>query len=156
MTPLIDRLQKKLKVMPNGCWEFQGQCDNRVDKGGYGKIRKKLLDGTWVYVRVHREMYEIVFDLIPEGLQVLHKCDNPPCCNPKHLWLGTHDDNHADKQTKGRGTHGEKHWNAKLDWKSITEIKNDSRFCHEIADTYGVSESTISRIKRGDGWKEIL
>lgn len=75
------------------CWEWQGY---RIDKG-YGRLRheggKKL---------AHRVSYEAFVGAIPDGMCVLHKCDNPPCVNPDHLFLGTNLDNVKDCINKGR------------------------------------------------------
>jgi hypothetical protein len=75
--------------MTRDCIEWKG----RTDKDGYGTIGSR---------RAHRVAWEQTFGPIPDGLQVLHKCDNPPCCNPDHLFLGTRTDNMNDKVRKGR------------------------------------------------------
>jgi hypothetical protein len=76
------------------CWPWTG---TRSPKG-YGFI---WLDGT--NRRVHRVVYELAIGPIPDDMWVLHHCDNPPCCNPAHLWLGTNADNMRDMLAKGRG-----------------------------------------------------
>lgn len=78
---------------PIGCMEWTA----RTDPDGYGEIR---VDGKlW---RAHRLAWTAANGPIPTGLQVLHHCDNPPCVNVQHLFLGTNKDNHADKKRKGR------------------------------------------------------
>ena len=72
--------------------------------GGYGKV----WDGTTL-VATHRAAYELAYGAIPDGLLVMHSCDNPPCCNPEHLFLGTNQDNSDDKVAKGRQPKGETH-----------------------------------------------
>ena len=151
MKSLVDRLQRLLKVVPSGCWEFQG-CKL---KDGYGLIGRKRLDGKRAIDRTHRVMWEIVFGPIPEGLWVLHKCDNPPCCNPAHLFLGTQFDNMADMYAKGRGVNnvGEKNSNAKLTQEQVEVIRADDRLQRVIAAEYGVVKQTISWIQTGKTWK---
>ena len=93
---IADVLSKIKKT--ESCWLWTGVTDH-----GYGRIsmqRKTLA--------AHRIAFEHFKGPIPDGLFVLHKCDNPPCCNPDHLFLGTHKDNMADCVAKGR------HWSANL------------------------------------------
>jgi len=100
--PVAERLAAGLVRMPNGCLEWIG-----YDMGGrYGAIWSNDR-----YVRTHRLAWELANGPIPDGLQVLHHCDNPPCCQTDptegypegHLFLGTHADNMADRDAKGRG-----------------------------------------------------
>lgn len=86
------------KKHPSGCWVYSGA----VDQHGYGRPAKIFPDRVKRRYYAHRRVYEIECGPIPEGMHVLHKCDNPPCCNPKHLFLGTHMDNMKDKRAKGR------------------------------------------------------
>jgi hypothetical protein len=88
------RFWAKVVVHPGGCWEWRGR---RMPKG-YGKLNR----GTKT-VYAHRLAFELRNGPIPDGLYVLHKCDNPPCINPDHLFLGTQADNVRDRDTKGRG-----------------------------------------------------
>lgn len=80
----------------NACWEWQGTRNS----GGYG-----TLSGNENGLLAHRVAYEILVGEIPKGMFVCHKCDNPPCCNPSHLFLGTPKDNIRDMIDKGR--HGD-------------------------------------------------
>lgn len=147
--PLIDRLGEKLKAMPSGCWEFQGYRQ----PWGYGKISYGCESEGTTYT--HRAMWEIVFGPIPRGLCVLHKCDNPPCANPAHLFLGTNATNTDDMIAKGRGrTSGETNPQAKLTWKQVRFIRADMRLQRIIAIEYGISKATVSDIKRNKRWKE--
>ncbi len=150
MIPVIDRLRKRLRVMPNGCWEWQGATTR-----GYGEIRVgSMTDGSRRMVKVHRVVWGAVFGPIPEGLHVLHSCDNPPCANPAHLFLGTNADNVADKVAKGRGAAGENHGRSKLTWGAVQAIHEDSRTHGVIASEYGVARQTIQAVKAGEIWKE--
>lgn len=88
------------------CWEWPG----RRDSDGYGTLNR-VVDGVR-YQRAHRLAYRYAYGPIPDGLVVMHKCDNPPCCNPAHLRLGTAAENNADMLRKGRERYptGSEHW----------------------------------------------
>jgi hypothetical protein len=101
-------------------------------------------------VLAHRFSYELVHGLIPDGLHVLHRCDNPPCVNPTHLFLGTNADNVRDRDTKGRGARGTAHWNCRLTDEEVAEIRNASGLQWEIAERFGISHQAVSNIKRGE------
>lgn len=97
---------------------------------------------------------------IPDGLHVLHHCDNPPCVNPAHLFLGTNADNVADKTAKGRGRggRGEAHRNAKLTADQVREIRElaaSGLTQREIAARYGVRHTAIGKILRGERWGHL-
>ena len=116
--PLKDRFFEKLPVDrdPDKCWEWKG-CDNGYGYGliGSGGKHSKML-------KAHRVAWELANDQeVPEGMHVLHHCDNPPCCNISHLYIGTHADNMRDMAKRGRGRGcpplGENHGGAKVpDW----------------------------------------
>ncbi len=114
--------------------------------------------------RAHRTAWEIVNGPIPEGLIVCHKCDNPPCFNVNHLFIGTYADNSRDMHTKGRGKYGtskpkppkrDTHTAAKLSRADVAEIRiylamGESQ--RKIAKLYGMSSSGISKLARGVSW----
>ena len=93
LTP-AQRLAERLVEIPAGCHEWTGP---RVPRG-YGMVH----DGRGRKVYTHRLAWELAHGAIPEGMQVCHHCDNPPCCDVSHLFLGTSADNHADMSAKGR------------------------------------------------------
>ena len=137
------RFNSKYKINnTTGCWNWIASKDYR----GYGKF-----DRGWA----HRASYELFIGKIPEGLCVLHKCDNPSCVNPNHLFLGTRGDNQKDMANKKRSQIGEKHHNCKLSYKDITDIKVMSSFgvsSYSIAQYYPVSARQIRRIIQGTRW----
>jgi len=101
---------------PDTCWEWQA---SRLPDG-YGSIGR---NGR-VY-RTHRVAWELTYGSIPDGLWVLHHCDNPSCCNPSHLFLGTPTDNMRDCARKGRTVchRGEEHWKCRLSDVQVAEIR---------------------------------
>jgi len=116
--------------------------------------------------KAHRISYELNVGPIPDGLNVLHHCDNPPCVNPAHLWVGTHADNVADKVAKGRqrwgmsgyGRHGETHPTAKLTEEQAVEARalyGAGVSQAEIAGRFGVSQPTIFGLVSGRTWKHL-
>lgn len=107
------RFWNKVKKTPT-CWLWIG---GRFPKG-YGMFTVKGIPR-----KAHRISWQIHNGSIPEGLLVLHHCDNPPCVNPKHLWVGTHQDNVDDSVSKGRRCKGENQWEAKLSSSDILKIR---------------------------------
>ncbi len=91
-----ERIENQIEINIYNCWVWQG-ATNDGTANGYGNIKilgeKKL---------VHRVYWEIINGCIPKDMCVCHHCDNPPCINPEHLFLGTHTDNMRDKTNKGR------------------------------------------------------
>lgn len=93
---LEERLWAKInKRGPDECWLWMAS----LNAYGYGQIQAEDKSRP---LRASRVVYETVHGSIPKGMHVLHHCDNPACCNPKHLWLGTHQDNMDDMNAKGR------------------------------------------------------
>lgn len=89
-----DRLNARTVKQDDGCWVFIGAAQPT------GHVQFHGNNGKAVYV--HRFAWELAFGPIPEGMCVLHRCDNPPCVNPEHLWIGTKADNNRDRASKGR------------------------------------------------------
>jgi len=124
------------------CWEWTGSKDDK----GYG---------FFADTRAHRFSYQLHFGEIPEGLCVCHECDNPSCCNPDHLFLGTHRDNMRDMVRKGRGKNRN---HVKLTLEQVVEIRSMAKkFTRaKIAARFGVCKSNINWIIKGVTWKENL
>lgn len=93
--PVIDRIMAKVSINDNGCWVFMG-CKIAT---GYGKIASGIRNKP---IFTHRASYAALVGEIPIGMRVLHRCDNPSCVNPEHLFLGTAKDNWLDAREKGR------------------------------------------------------
>jgi hypothetical protein len=152
--PIRDRLTSRLRS--------DGECKVFVGprtKKGYGKIGEGGRGGR--ILSTHRVAWELEHGPIPDGLCVLHRCDNPPCCNVDHLFLGTKADNNADMVAKGRAYRGprlgriyqgESHVNAKLTDEAARAIRN-RRLAGEgvaaLAREYGVSCALVCNIARG-------
>jgi hypothetical protein len=96
--PVGERFWSKVAYVgagPDDCWEW----DASRDKYGYGQFSM----GHSECDPAHRVAYALAHGAVPAGLFVCHSCDNPPCVNPSHLWLGTAADNNRDRDLKGRG-----------------------------------------------------
>lgn len=95
------RLWSKVPVRGDGCWEFAGAKSHK----GYGQL-PIWRDGRSIPRSAHRLSWELANGPIPAGMSVLHRCDNPPCVRPDHLFLGTQSDNMQDMVAKGRAYAG--------------------------------------------------
>ena len=124
-----------------GCWKWNGTHNGY----GYGIF---LMPGEKP-VRAHRYSYEFYVGPIPEGMVIMHTCDNPPCVNPAHLRVGTKAENNADAAQKQRTNKGTKHWNCRLSDANIAAIRASDEPKAALAKRYGVDYSHIWRIKAG-------
>ncbi len=134
----------------DGCWIWLGG----IRRKGYGMVN---INGK--SEQAHRASYQISVGEIPQGLCVCHTCDNPPCVNPKHLFIGTHAENRRDAATKGRLPRGEKHSQAKLSEANVMDIVKllaIGKSHSTIAGIFGVSASMIGSINRRENWTHIL
>lgn len=153
---LAERFWEKVdKRGPDECWEWQAAHSPR----GYGVIRARENGNMFA----HRVSWELHNGPIPKGLHVCHHCDNPPCVNPAHLFLGTDADNVADMLAKGRESHaglrGEQHGMAKLTDASVIEIRarlKNGENRGALARQFGVSHDNIRLIDRGKTWRHLL
>ena len=144
----VDRFHKKYDVQENGCWIWKG--GTRPNSKGVLYPRHWSEDGK--SIGAHRFSYQMTHGEIPAGVYICHKCDTPLCVNPCHLFAGTHIDNMADmvaKQRSYRGKGEEKKGLAKLTNEQARQIREMSGSQSEIAKKFGVSQTTIGRIKRG-------
>lgn len=124
---------------PDECWPWKGSTNLR----GYGRLKR---GGR--FVAAHRLSWEIHYRKpVPHGLFVCHGCDNPPCVNPEHLWLGTHTDNMADMRRKGRAPH------VKLTREGAEAIRRDDRSTTILAAIYGVTAQAIRDVRNRRTWR---
>ena len=152
--PIKDRFLSFVLVNPvTHCWTWLGTASGTrgVLYGrfsvGPARTRIKAMAHVWAYKHWNGP--------IPEGMWVLHRCDNGTCVNPDHLFLGTHQDNEDDKSQKGRRPIGEQHALAKLTEKQVRDIMSDRRLHREIATDYGIHKSSVSHIKTKRGWRHL-
>lgn len=152
--PLEDRFWEKVqRGAADECWPWTGAVN--LDRG-YGRIR---LSRTRRTDFAHRVAYELHYGPIPEGKIICHRCGNPKCVNPAHLYAGTFHDNNVDRIDHGRqaggARPGEKHHMAKLTAAEVERIRErlaNGEIGSALAREYGVSASQVSRIKRGENW----
>lgn len=138
----------------DNCWVWTGSTNGK----GYGQMSqgkrgfKPLLS--------HRVSWKLHFGVIPEGLCVLHRCDNPPCVRPGHLFLGTMTDNDADRDAKGRTAKGSDHCRSKLTESVVVQAREmywkKRVLVKDIAAQLGViSASALSQAVLGRTWKHV-
>jgi hypothetical protein len=154
--PLIDRFWSRVDKSGD-CWVWTAATTN----GGYGVIRDTGRNGK--IIRAHRLSWELHNGPIPAGIEVCHRCDNPPCVNPAHLFLGTHQDNVTDTVNKGRasggGPRGSLHHQAKLTEAQVLDIRAvyaaGAASQRQLARKYNVDRGTIQHIVKRMVWTHI-
>lgn len=141
------RFLEKFVEAESGCWQWTAAKNKR----GYGK----LADGNRGWVLAHRFSYEMYVGKIAQGKEVCHKCDNPGCVNPSHLFIGTHSENMSDCKKKGRavGHKRELNPNAKLTEEDVFEIRNSNLSKEELAKKFGVTVELVRKIIRKVLWR---
>lgn len=141
---------------PDECWEWQGRCDpptGKTTKGygyfaGFGRMK----------VGAHVFAYELERGEVGRGRVVMHTCDNPPCCNPAHLVIGTPADNMRDRLAKGHYPRGMAHHNSKLTEEAVKAIRSRYAMGEKqvaLAAEFGVGQQTISRVVNGRDWDHV-
>lgn len=141
---------------PDKCWEWQGPKAN----GGYGDCICGSADmGNLQRERAHRVSFRLFRGPIPDDLLVCHKCDNPLCINPKHLFLGTCKENGEDAAAKGRCPRGQKHHAHKLtenEVRLIRKLHMQGWSYSQIKEQVPVNVQAIAKICRRERWKHIV
>ena len=144
---LREQLYRSLRKTKNGCWLWTLS----VTSSGYGQMYVGR-----VAAPAHRMSWIVHNGPIPKGIFVCHKCDNPRCINPDHLFLGSHSDNMGDMTRKGRSTRGSKNPRAKFTEAQIQEIRSSKKSRKELAEKYGVWPETIWGIRTRRYWKHVI
>jgi len=142
-----DRMEKH--AISTRCIEAAGARD----RDGY--VRVKVAGKRWY---AHRLAYTQAFGPVPARMEVLHTCDNPPCVNPEHLFLGTQADNMADMSQKGRRTRGSTHGMAKLTEADVVQIRalaSSGETLSALASRFGVHFGTISKVVIRRSWRHV-
>jgi hypothetical protein len=124
-----------------GCWIWIGY----LDKAGYGRIQRGKRN-----LAAHRLSFELHFGSIPDGLCVCHRCDNPACVHPDHLFLGTHQDNMEDSRKKGRKAKKLTLLRVRL----MRDLRAQGASLKSLARKFNVSGVTVSTTASGKNWKE--
>lgn len=142
-----DRFFSRFKVSESGCWIWSAHCD----KDGYG-----VLPGNEVSIRAHRFSFIHHFGPIDDGAIICHKCDNPGCVNPEHLFSGTTKENCQDMLLKGRDKMvGSRNNKAKLNEEQVAFIRQSTLSALSLSIKFSVSKSAIKRIKNGTQWRHV-
>lgn len=146
-----ERFWAKVDVLgPDECWGWTASVFR--DRYGYGKFNAGTSRATAQAVYAHRFAYELTHGPIPDGMMVCHHCDNPPCVNPEHLFLGTQADNMRDMAVKGR------HGRAKTPLDQVRAVKrmlSEGATQSQIVEAVGVPLYTVQNIRSGDSWRHV-
>lgn len=141
--PIELRFWSKVEVRGTAeCWPWTAATDGH----GYGAI---AASGQRRTLQAHRVAYALKNGPIPDGLKVLHRCDNPACCNPTHLWAGTQADNMRDMGAKGR------RGRSKLSKGDVCAIRRGSDPVNDLASRFGVTPAAIRQVRRGAVWAGV-
>lgn len=144
----IDRiLSSYIPVTESGCWIWL----RAIDKDGYGIHYYKNKK-----YRAHRRAYELITGKeIPINLVACHKCDNPSCVNPDHIFIGTVKDNCVDARDKIRHFVGVLNGRAKLNEKAVIHIRESKLSNTALAEIYGVTKTAIRLVRNGTTWSHV-
>ncbi len=140
-------LLARTKQTVGGCIEYTGSRN----WDGYG-----VFTFGGVQYKAHRASYEETIGHIPPGMCVLHKCDNPPCVNPDHLFLGTNRDNQNDKVEKNRQAKGESNGVSRLKHSDVVYLRTSNKPFSVLLREFGLAESHLMRILNGQCWKHVI
>jgi len=130
------------------CWPWK----RYIDPNGYGRINigTNAKPGQSRIINAHRFAYQLTFGDIPNDKDVLHRCNNKPCCNPKHLYLGTDLENTRDRIEAGTQTNP-----SKLTASQVIEIYHSTESSRLAGIRFCVHPSTIKEIRQGKIWRNV-
>lgn len=152
---------------PDACWPWRQHCDK---KWGYGKLQVPHTDAVTLralgvipdsspkrpHALAHRVAYGLTKGAIGAGMRVCHTCDNPPCCNPRHHFEGTHTDNMRDSLAKGRFVTADRTSTHKLTAEQVRWLRGpESGSARGAGRVVGVSHTTVQRIRARKQWKAV-
>lgn len=147
-----ERFWAKVFIVPydRGCWLWTASCHDF----GYGQIGRNGKHSP--PIRAHVASWLLHFGPVPAGMYVCHRCDNPPCCNPNHLFLGTHKQNLQDMRLKGRGAKCESHGRRKLTQSQVDQMRaayvpGETTY-ESLAKIFGIGGEQVSKIIRNKNW----
>lgn len=148
---MIERFWRKVN-RGDGCWLWTAA----TDKDGYGLF--KFVRGKSSQIVASRFAYLVSRGELPDDLKVCHNCDNPTCCRPDHLFLGTTAENHADRNRKGRQAKGNQMPFAKLNPDKVRRIRllrKEGKTIRYIAEDAGVRQGTVRFVLQGVTWAHV-
>lgn len=146
--PVVTKFNNSYEInKQTGCWIWSKSCFVQ----GYGRM---CIFGK--AHKAHRVSYSLFNGKIPKNKFVCHSCDNMKCVNPDHLWLGTRGENNTDRKNKDRSAMGINHGMGKLTNEEVIEIREILGKHRDIAKIYGVSHTTIGRIKRNERRSTVM
>ena len=131
------------------CWNWT----SKIAPSGYGIFRTG--DNHGISRLSHRVAYYLSRGILLPDASICHSCDNKRCCNPTHLFSGTHQENMDDMVSKARQAKGSNHGMSKLSDELVLRIREDTRSQKDISADYGISRSQVSNIKTLKSWRHI-
>lgn len=152
---MLDRILRRIDpgLSDSECWPWRGALGGRKSRTGvgYGKftVQGRQYDAHRVSWEIHNQRP------VPDGLHILHTCDNPLCVNPRHLVAGTNDDNVCDMVSKRRHTFGERNPRAVLTEEAVADIRASALDRGALAEKYGVGRGTINDVIAHRAWAHV-
>lgn len=152
---LIEKFLRGIRKLESGCWV----CDASFQCGdnGYRQVMITIY-GKKFRDYIHRLSFEHFKGPLPDGLDICHECDNPPCCNPEHLFSGTRTENLQDMVAKERNVHGENHHFAKLTEDIVLQMysmSDEGMSQYQIGQKVGIHKRYAWLILSGNRWKHL-